>query len=447
MRTFTDQREDRVAQAGADIVRISATTVRVVVDAPPPGPTWRHPVWALCRALAALGIGAVQLRAPRECYEEISLLMQGVSFTWEPEAEPGPAPGRGAEAHDILLYLGHDPAALPGTRAGAGPRSSHFAAVSCRGSRVTLLSSSGIPDAAASPAWSDAVEVQPLEPVARIAAGLALQEALIVAGRLQAAAAADPHVCFDAAMDRRTPQAEGGGLSLCWVEDAIIEVIGAGAVGTNLLESLAPLLGPGCELRVFDPDEIGPENLPVQAAFLLEDVGRPKAEVMAEKLAFICDPFLEIRPMVMRYEDRPSTLARPSLRVACVDTFAARKYLNDCALADGVPLVEAGCSPLVAQVRSYLPGRTACLACRIPHLSKRASEERGGAACSLEAPFTLPGTTMIAGGLLACEALKALRPQLFGWPSSGTVTYDARFASRFGVIETRPACRHASERG
>ncbi|MHC4608220.1 MAG: ThiF family adenylyltransferase, partial [Planctomycetota bacterium] len=311
---------------------------------------------------------------------------------------------------------------------------------------VTLLSSSGIPDAAASPACSDAIEEELLEPVSRIAAGVALQEALIVAGRLQAAAAADPRVCFDAAADRRSRQAEGGHPPPSCVEDAVVEVIGAGAVGANLLESLAPVLGPGCELRIFDFDEIGPENLPVQAAFSPEDVGRPKAEVMAEKLAQICDPFLEVRPMVMRYEGRASTLARPSLRVACVDTFAARKYLNDCALADGVPLVEAGCSPLVAQVRSYLPGRTACLACRIPNLSKRASEERRGAACSQEAPFTLPGTAMIGGGILALEALKALQPESFGWPSSGIVAYDARFASRFGVIETRPACSHASER-
>jgi molybdopterin/thiamine biosynthesis adenylyltransferase len=196
----------------------------------------------------------------------------------------------------------------------------------------------------------------------------------------------------------------------------------------------------------LDFDEIGPENLPVQAAFSPEDVGRSKAQVMAEKLALISDPLLEIRPMLMRYEDRPSTLARPSLRVACVDTFAARKYLNDCALADGVPLVEAGCSPLVAQVRSYLPGRSACLACRIPNLTQRAATERGGAACSRGAAFTLPGTTMIGGGILAVEALKALQPKSFGWPSSGTLTYDARFASRFGVIETRPACHHAGER-
>lgn len=61
----------------------------------------------------------------------------------------------------------------------------------------------------------------------------------------------------------------------------------------------------------------------------------------------------------MRYEERPAALGAPSLRVVCPDSFAARRYANDRSIAVGVPLVEAGCAPLVAQQRTYLPGRTA----------------------------------------------------------------------------------------
>jgi molybdopterin/thiamine biosynthesis adenylyltransferase len=171
-------------------------------------------------------------------------------------------------------------------------------------------------------------------------------------------------------------------------------------------------------------------------------MGLPKAAVMAEKLAPLCDPALDLRPMVMRYEERPPTLAAPSLRVACPDSFAARKHANDCSLADGVPLAEAGSSPLAAQERTYLPGRTACIQHRIPNLSERAASERDRASCSAEHAFTLPGTNMICAGILAAEALRALQPETFGWPSAGTVVYDAHFPERFGVSDVRPACFH-----
>jgi molybdopterin/thiamine biosynthesis adenylyltransferase len=202
------------------------------------------------------------------------------------------------------------------------------------------------------------------------------------------------------------------------------------------------MLGPDCELRIFDFDEVGPENLAVQAAFSPDDVGRPKATVMAEKLAPLCHPALHIRAMVMRHEERPPTSARPSLRVACPDTFAARKRVNDCSIADGVPLVEAGSSPLASQERTYLPGRTACLEHRIPRFSERAASERDRAPCAAEQAFTLPGTNMICAGILAAEALRALQPENFGWPSTGTVVYDARFPERFGLVDMRPACFH-----
>jgi molybdopterin/thiamine biosynthesis adenylyltransferase len=285
-------------------------------------------------------------------------------------------------------------------------------------------------------------EEETLTPVTRIAAGLGLQETLIVAGQLAAAAPPAPVVSFDAAAVTRSHGAEAPAWPPMYFESAIVEAIGVGAVGTLFLETFGPLLGPGCELRIFDFDEVGPENLAVQSAFSPGDVGRPKATVMAEKLAPLCDPALHLRPMVMRHEERPPTFSRPSLRVACPDTFAARKRANDCSLADGVPLVEAGSSPLASQERTYLPGRTACLEHRIPRLAERAASERDRDSCAAEQAFTLPGTNMICAGILAAEALRALQPESFGWPSTGTVVYDAHFPERFGLVDERPACFH-----
>jgi molybdopterin/thiamine biosynthesis adenylyltransferase len=280
--------------------------------------------------------------------------------------------------------------------------------------------------------------------VARVAAGLALQQAIIVAGRLAAATEPDPVVFFDAASDTRSADGNVSDWRSVKLEAAVLEVVGAGGIGTHLLESLAPLLAAGSELRIFDFDRVAPENLAVQSAFEPEDVGRPKAEVMAEKLAWICDPCVVIEPLVMPYEERPSALSTPSLRVLCPDTFAARKHGNDLSLADGVPLVEAGSDPLVGQQRTYLRGVTACLEHRIPDLRGRVAEERNRAACGQEHAITLPGTNMICGGILAAEALRALQPKDFGLPSTGTLVYDARFPERFGLIANRPPCFHPS---
>lgn len=203
-----------------------------------------------------------------------------------------------------------------------------------------------------------------------------------------------------------------------------------------------PLLGEACELRIFDFDRVGIENLAVQAAFEPEHVGEPKARVMADQLAPLRDAGVDVRPMVVRYEERSARLARPDLRIACPDNFAARKHANDSSLADGVPLVEAGSSPLAAQVRGYLPGRTACLEHRIPRLAQLAERERDRASCAEDDALTLSGTNMICGGMLAAEALRALDPRRFGPPAAGTLVYDARFAARFGETAMRGPCHH-----
>ena len=110
--------------------------------------------------------------------------------------------------------------------------------------------------------------------------------------------------------------------------------------------------------------------------------------------------------------------------------------------SDGVPLVEAASSRLAAQQRSYLPGRTACLEHQIRDLAGRARGEDDRGSCALERAVTLPGANMVAGGMLALAALRALDPERFGAPSQGTHTYDARFPARLGVVAPRPACEH-----
>jgi molybdopterin/thiamine biosynthesis adenylyltransferase len=432
--------EDRLLGAGVDVASISEATAVVVVDGMTGNGPWAHPAWALCRGLGALGFGGVELRGAEEYLPAFSFLMQGVPFRHLPAGLPGVYESERAAGSEVVLYLGSDPLSREACLKYATERSSSFVSIGWGRSWVEMSSSPRVPPSSLS--FHLASDEGPVAPVVRIAAGLALQETLILVGQLRSVAPPDARVSIDAAAETRSYEPGGAGWPSPLIENVNVDAIGSGAVGTNFLESFAPLLGHGCELRIFDFDEVGPENLATQAAFCAKDVGKPKAQAMAEKLAPLCDPSVDLTPVQARYEERAHNFSRPSLRIVCPDSWAAREHCNDRSLTDGVPLVEAGCSPLAAQVRSYLPGVTACLEHRIQNLPQRAATEQDHAACSQEQAFTLPGTSMICGGLLAAEALRTLHPERFGPPSLGTIGYDARFGRRFGVVDVRAACSH-----
>ncbi len=280
-----------------------------------------------------------------------------------------------------------------------------------------------------------------LPPISRIAAGLALQEVLMLAGNVEFTAPLEDMIIYNvAAEDRATGPVEKPCMADT-VENIFLEVVGAGGIGVHLLESLVSMLGHGCELRIFDPDDVSVENIPLQTPYVLGDVGQPKAIAIAEKLKRI-NPSLKIRPMVIKYQNRPQHLSRPSVRIVCADNWAVRYFANYLSIIDGVPLVEAGSSPLAAQQRTYYPGVTSCLEHRINNLAKKVAEEKQPTSCS--ANRTLPGTNMVIGGILAGEALKALVPKRFGFPSRGTINYDARVSHRFGIMDVKPPCKHDS---
>jgi molybdopterin/thiamine biosynthesis adenylyltransferase len=433
----------RVLEGGADILAIADASVLVVVDEIVDLSPWTHPVWPLCRALAALGFGGIEICGGKDSVDELSDLMRRAAFTQVSELESLEGLADGSAPCDLVFYLGNDAGIRERCASVARTMRTPVRAISWGTSWVAMESRApGEEGAQSCGVPTRETSREPLPAVARMAAGLALQEALIVAGRLEVASPPAPLVFFDAASETRSADRTTSGWYSVDIGPAVVEVVGAGGIGTHLLESLAPLLTAGSELRIFDFDSVGPENLAVQSVFGPENVGRPKAEVMAEKLGWSCDPALAIEAFVMRYEDRPEDLSTPSLRVLCPDTFSARAHANDCSLVDGAPLAEAGSSPLVAQQRTYAPGITACLEHRIPDLQRRVIEERDRAACGYGHAITLPGVNMIAGGLLALEALRAMDPFELGPPSDGTIVYDARFPQRFGVIEPRPPCCH-----
>lgn len=115
--------------------------------------------------------------------------------------------------------------------------------------------------------------------------------------------------------------------------DATIVIVGCGGTGSFLASRVCRLLiGRQAEVYLVDHDIVEPHNVARQD-FTLDDVGRPKAQILAERLSnrkagfrrvvgYALAPFdAQVHTLVFR---RP---ARLQLVVGCVDNAAARREI------------------------------------------------------------------------------------------------------------------------
>lgn len=145
---------------------------------------------------------------------------------------------------------------------------------------------------------------------------------------------------------------------------ARITVVGAGGIGCPALQYLAAA-GIG-RLTIVDDDSVSLDNLQRQVLFGTADVGRPKAEVAAERVR-------RLNPDVSVDERRERLVADTVARLleGCdlvldgSDNFATRLTVSDHCTRARLPLVSAALGQFQAQVatwRGWEPGRP-CYRC------------------------------------------------------------------------------------
>ena len=172
-------------------------------------------------------------------------------------------------------------------------------------------------------------------------------------------------------------------------------VVGAGALGSPVATYLA---GAGVgRLGIVDHDEVELSNLHRQHLHFTPDVGVPKAQSAAAKLAFL-NPDIVVEPYQAPFS--PAMVETQDLVVDCTDSFAVRYAVNAACCAAGVPLVEAGATGLTGLVMAIRPGESACYRCAFP------AEPADAPSCA-EAGILGPAAGVI-GSLQALEALKLL---------------------------------------
>ncbi|MCX8072539.1 MAG: HesA/MoeB/ThiF family protein [Candidatus Binatia bacterium] len=182
--------------------------------------------------------------------------------------------------------------------------------------------------------------------------------------------------------------------------DARILIVGVGGLGSPAAQILAAH-GAG-QLTLVDPDTVSVSNLHRQLLFDEGDLGAPKAEVAARKLATRY-PRVRIEPLPIALGDHNAATLIESHDwvIDATDGWNTKLWLHDLALACGRPIAHAGAVGWRGQALTALPGEPGCLRC-VVNVSGTANET------SCQQAGIIPGVVQLLGGRLALEAISWL---------------------------------------
>jgi molybdopterin/thiamine biosynthesis adenylyltransferase len=208
-----------------------------------------------------------------------------------------------------------------------------------------------------------------------------------------------------------------------------VAVIGLGGLGSPAALALAR--AGVTPLGLFDGDRVEVHNLPRQTLFTDADLGRPKAEAAAERLASLA-PATELIVYGERLgAENVRLLDDFSVWIDATDQLQSKLWFNDCAVARGAILVHGGAIRFGGQALLVVPGVGPCLRCLI-----QPEEADGAETCAAEG---IAGPVVgVVGSLMADLALQALT----GHPVAGRcVRFDATKGElREWVLPRRSDC-------
>jgi molybdopterin/thiamine biosynthesis adenylyltransferase/DNA-binding transcriptional regulator YhcF (GntR family) len=197
------------------------------------------------------------------------------------------------------------------------------------------------------------------------------------------------------------------------VRDAKVLVVGAGALGNEVIKNLA-LMGVG-HLFIVDFDKIEAANLSRSVLFRESDNRRSKAEVAAARARAI-NPQIHVQ-----YFDGDVTTSlglgifrRMDAIIGCLDNREARLAINRFCYWVNKPWVDGAIQELLGLMRVFIPGQGACYECTLTEQALRDLSLRYS--CPLLARQnillgkvpTTPTIASIIGGMQSQEALKLI---------------------------------------
>jgi adenylyltransferase/sulfurtransferase len=146
------------------------------------------------------------------------------------------------------------------------------------------------------------------------------------------------------------------------IEQARVMVVGAGALGNEVLKNLA-LLGVGY-IYLVDFDTIEISNLTRSILFRQGDTGRAKAEVAAERVRQI-NPDVHILPVKgdIAYDVGAGIFRQMDVVLGCLDNRSARMALNRACWRVRRPWIDGALDVADGSLRVFSPPQGACYEC------------------------------------------------------------------------------------
>jgi molybdopterin/thiamine biosynthesis adenylyltransferase len=206
------------------------------------------------------------------------------------------------------------------------------------------------------------------------------------------------------------------------LEDASVIVIGVGALGNSVAQTLA-LAGVG-RLVLCDPDVVSESNLSRAPLFRPADVGRPKVEAARDRLRELApDVVVDARRARLVSGVGLSELRDADLVLGCLDSRAARLDLaGRCSLVDAT-LIDGGTGDWSGEVRAYMDRDGPCYGCALSPGQR--AEIDGPRSCLDPVPLTPVGASQPVSGLVGCwMALLAVRALSGLEVATGTIVVD-----------------------
>lgn len=137
--------------------------------------------------------------------------------------------------------------------------------------------------------------------------------------------------------------------------ETTVAVVGAGGLGGWIIEGLARM-GVG-RLIIVDGDCFEENNFNRQLGCTEEALGRPKAQVLAERVAQVNSAVqVSAHHAWLTLENAPQLLDGAQVVVDALDTLPARYLLQDAAARLGAPLVHGAIAGFTGQVMTIWPG-------------------------------------------------------------------------------------------
>ncbi|GHU64761.1 hypothetical protein AGMMS49983_11200 [Clostridia bacterium] len=202
-----------------------------------------------------------------------------------------------------------------------------------------------------------------------------------------------------------------------WDQDrlsrAYIMVVGAGAIGNELIKDLA-LLGIG-HILVIDMDRIEHTNLTRSVLFRAQDVGRYKAEVAAE-CAREMNPDVIATPYVSNVIDDIGlgVFRRVDVVLGGLDNREARLHINQACYKTNKPFIDGAIEALNGFARVFMPPKGACYECTMSETDWKLLNKRKSCALLTHEQMnegktpTTPTSSAIIAGVQVQEMLKIL---------------------------------------